>query len=159
MNFFDDSLKTLKDCAKYNTTNLVLDEILVNNSPNNTLCINKNNTEIQLYVKGRNFIAMKIALEMRIYDSNDIPLIIYSPNHQTGFTQIFEQGEFEISADLQLPQGLSRGRFYADIYLTNPLVEGYVEIIRGLIIESEGYPTETGFVFDYSKGHGLIYLH
>jgi lipopolysaccharide transport system ATP-binding protein len=159
MNFFDDSERPLIECLKYNTQNIVVDLIQVNNSPNNIVNISRSTNEIEFYVKGRNFIDLKIALEMRIYDGNDIPLIIYSPNHQIGYTKMYKSGEFELKVKLKLPEGLSRGRFYADVYLTDPLVEGYAEIIRGLIIDSEGYPTQTGFVFDYSKGHGLLFLH
>ena len=158
-NFFDNSERRLIDCLKYNTTNLIIDEIKVNGFEKNIVNITEKNNVINLYIKGRNFMDMKIAVEMKIYDNNDIPLIIYSPNHNTGITTNFKAGKFEINTCLTMPMGLSHGRFYADVYVTNPLIEGYVDIIRGLVIDSEGYPTETGFVFDYSKGHGLLFLH
>jgi len=158
-NSLNGSERLLLDCVKYNTSKLIVDQLLVNNSALNTVNVNPENDEITFFVKGRNFMDLKIALELKIYDINDIPLAIYSPNHQTGFTKLYKEGEFEINLKFKLPRGLSRGRFYADIYLTNPLVEGYVEFIRGLIIDSEGFPTKTGFVFDYSKGHGLLFLH
>lgn len=144
--------------ARFFSNSLEIDVITVNGDENNILKIGKNNTEINFIIKGRAKIEMKIALEIKIYDDKDNPLFFHSPNHSTGFTPDYKEGDFEIRQKMILPEGISRGTYYADIWLTNPYIETYVEFYRGLKIESEGYPTDTGFVFDYSKGHGLIFL-
>jgi lipopolysaccharide transport system ATP-binding protein len=147
------------DDIKYNTQKISIEKITVNNSPNRFVKINSNSHTLDFYVKGFAKESVKLALELKIFDSNDLPLAIYSPNHESGITRTYPKGSFELIEKLQFPKELSKGRFYADIYITNPLVEGYVEFERSLIIDSEGYPTKTGFIFDYSKGHGLLFLH
>lgn len=145
--------------AKYNTDKLRIDEVLVNGSTSKVVVTDSENHVLDISVKGYSNYSQKIALELKIFDNNDIPLAVFSPNHKSGVTTIFDVGPFTINEKLVLPKELSRGRFYADIYITNPLVEGYVDFERSIIIESEGFPLQTGFVFDYSKGHGMMLLY
>jgi hypothetical protein len=130
----------------------------VNGSEKNIIKIDKNNRDLKFYIKGKATLKMKIALEIKIYDEKDNPLLFYCPNQVKGFTPQYDKGSFEINQTLTLPQGISRGTYYADIEITNPYIETYVDFYRGVKIESEGYPTDTGYVFDYSKGHGLLFL-
>ena len=159
LNSIDTNTRTLLDCVKYNSAKLVIDEFLVNESTQNLVKVGKDKNDITFSIKGRTNIEMKIALEVRMYDQNDIPLLFFSPGHEESSTNVYPIGKFEITKTLKLPKGMSRGNYYADISLTNPLVEGYADFNRSLIIESEGHATSTGFVFDYSKGHGWLYLH
>jgi len=151
--------KKLLDCLEYNTSKLVIDEILVNESTQNLVKIGNNNNEITISLKGQAHEDMKIALEVKLYDQNEVPLAFFSPNQESGITKLFKKGKFEIVETLKFPDRMSKGTYYADIYITNPFVEGYVDIIKGLVIESEGHSTKTGFVFDYSKSHGWLFLH
>jgi len=151
--------KPLLEFAKYESTKLVIDQILVNNLVGNVVKINKDEIEINFYIKGFIKQDLKIALELKIYDDKEMPLAFYSPNHESGYTQLYKAGEFELSRTLKLPKGISQGTYYADVFLTSPLIEIYVEFIKSLVIEAEGCPTKTGFIFEYSKGHGWLFLH
>ncbi|MGK0446292.1 MAG: lipopolysaccharide transport system ATP-binding protein [Polaribacter sp.] len=155
---YDQLNSEITKCAKYYSKNIEIDSITVNGSEKNIIKIDKNNRDLKFYIKGKATLKMKIALEIKIYDDKDNPLFFYCPNHVKGFTPQYDKGSFEINQTLTLPQGISRGTYYADIEITNPYIETYVDFYRGVKIESEGYPTDTGFVFDYSKGHGLLFL-
>ena len=53
---------------------------------------------------------------------------------------------------------LNKGIYYADIYITNPMIEGYVDFHKCLMIEVEGTPLGSGHVMDYSNNKGWIFL-
>lgn len=148
----------LIDEINYQNNKLTVSDIRVNGSESKVVKVDSERNQIRIQVKGISNQAQKIALELKIFDNNDIPLAIFSPNHEIGSTKVYEAGSFEIEETMVLPKELSKGRFYADIYLTNPMIEGYISCERSLVIDSEGYPTKTGFVFDYTKGHGLLFM-
>ena len=97
-------------------------------------------------------------VQPQTFDQNDIPLLFFAPDHEKNSAILYEKGKFEIHKRIKLPFGISKGEFYADIYITNPMIEGFVEFNKSLIIRTEGHSTNAGFVFEYSKGHGLLYL-
>ncbi len=149
--------KKIIDNAEYKSDKLILNQILLNNSEENSVVIDDDNTCLEFTIRGVAHSDMKLSLEVRIFDLNDTPLLFFSPDHEKSTSKIFEKGTFEITEKLNLPKGIVKGEFYANIYITNPMIEGYVDIVNAFRIISQGHATETGLVFEYTQGSGWIF--
>lgn len=154
-----ESLGKVIDNIKYNTNKIRIDSITINNSEDNTVTIDDDNNTLDIKIKGELFAESKVSIEIKVFDLNDLPLLFYSPDHEKPLLRTLEVGGFEINKRLVLPKGMAKGEFYADIYITNPMVEGLVDIHNAFQISSQGHSTETGFVFEYSKGHGWLFSY
>jgi lipopolysaccharide transport system ATP-binding protein len=159
LNFdMDNSQKRIVETIKYNNDKIKINEVNINDSPFKQLSITEKQG-INLQIKGALKVETKISLELKIFDQNEVPIIFFSTDHESGVTNIYPIGTFEILKKIELPKGLTKGRYYVDIHLTNPLVEGHVDMYKALIIDYEGHATTKGFVFEYSKGHGYIFSY
>jgi lipopolysaccharide transport system ATP-binding protein len=145
-------------CAIYNSGKVLVSEVLINNSNNNFVKIGETNDFFEVKISGEVRVDLFLSMEMKIFDQNDIAVFFYAPDLIKGSKKIFKKGRFEIKCSIKLPIGLTKGDYYADVYLTNPMIEGYVAFYRAILIESEGYSTSSGFVFEYAKGHGWLIL-
>ena len=136
------------DHVKYNSEKILVNDIKVNGIKTNKLKLNEND-EIEIYISGEINQNLKVSFEMRIFDQNELPIIFFSPDHETGIVESYPKGDFQIVKKIKLPFGLTKGMYYAHISLTNPLVEGYLDISKALIIDYQGHSTKKGFVFEY----------
>lgn len=144
------------EAAHINNQDVELDEILVNNNPHNSISIKPDNSTIEFTVRGRLKRRMKISLEVRFTDSADVPFLFYSPEHAN--SSMHEKGPFELNGKVELPNGMTKGTFFANIFLTNSMVEGLVDIYKAVSIESEGCATPSGYTFEYADNQGFIYI-
>ena len=147
------------DNIKYNTNKIKIDAITINKSEDNNIIIDDDNNVLDINIKGELFAESKVSIEIKVFDLNDSPLLFYSPDHEKPQLMAYKIGGFEINKRLTLPKGMTKGEFYADIYITNPMVEGLADIHNAFQISSQGHSTETGFVFEYTKGHGWLFSY
>ena len=145
----------LKNLFVNKTKDIIIRDVLVDNSPYNYLSLSGQNT-FNIAIKGELMKSKKMSLEMRLYDEKETPLALYSPSHAN--SPMIEKGQFELNYTVTLPDGMAKGKYIADLSLVNSMIEGYVDCYKGLIITSEGISTETGFVLDYSNGAGWLHL-
>ena len=131
-------------------------EILVNGSPHNRVVVTPQKSELHFIIRGNLKKKMKLSLEVRLTDSADTPFLFYSPEH--GDSKMHEKGPFELNGIINLPHGLTKGVFIANIFLTNSMIKGLVDVYKGLSIESEGVATPMGYTFEYSDNQGFIYM-
>lgn len=144
----------------YKTTKIKIDNIFINDSDDNYIIVDDENHTLSFRVLGEVFTDSKISLEVKIFDLNDVPLLLFAPDHEIpNSTLYFKKGKFEIAKNLILPKGMAKGEYYANIYITNPMVEGLADIQNAFRISSQGHATESGFVFEYSEGHGWLFTY
>ncbi len=147
--------KMLKDLFVIKTKDLIISDVLVDNSPYNHLSLNQQKS-FQIIIKGELLTSKKLSLEMRLYDEKETPLALYSPYHAN--SPMIEKGKFELNHVVHLPEGMAKGKYVASLNLVNSMTEGYADCNKSLIINSEGFSTETGFVLDYNRGAGWLHL-
>ncbi len=133
-----------------------IEEILLNGNAANVVNVKPGQNRIEVVVKGRLRKARKMSIEIRVADMSDAPLMFYSPYHTD--SPMLPEGDFELKGSFNLPEGLTKGTFMADLYLTNSCVEGLVDIPHAFIIESEGVTTPMGYSFAYGHHSGFIYV-
>jgi len=137
---------------------LTIDDIRINDTNHNTIKLNCTHSTLRIAIRGVLQLAQRIGLELRICDRNHTPLAFYSPGHYLGVTPTYPLGNFAIEHTLKLPKELNRGRYYINIYLTNPGVSHHMVVENAVLFDYEGYPTKTGHTFEYDKGAGFLFL-
>jgi hypothetical protein len=96
-------------------------------------------------------------MELRIFDSNDVPLGFFSPGHENGMCPVWPAGAFRIRHRVRLPR-MNRGEYVAQIELAECGVCSYATLDKSVVLRCEGTPTGTGLTFEYAKGSGWILL-
>jgi len=145
--------------VKYNSEKIKIYEILINNSDNNDIVVDDDNNKLEIMIAGELFQDLKVSIEIKIYDQNEVPLMFYSPDLENNQIQVLKKGKFLLHRTLTLPKGMAKGEYFADIFITNPMIEGYADIYNAFKIFSQGHSTKNGFVFEYSKGHGWLFTY
>lgn len=134
-----------------------INSITVNNSSGDQLELAADSQQLKIEITGRIHRPMRLEVEARISDLYDTPLAFFSPGHERGYTEVHPVGHFRLVRNLDLPR-VMRGAYYLSLYLTNPNVDGWVDIPRAVRLLYGGTPTATGLTFDYGEGRGWILL-
>ena len=149
----DDSIEMK---LKLLTTRLQIDSFTVNGSSMNIVHLSSGQTDLDFVIKGRTDGKLKVALEGRLHDQNNVLLGVFSPSHLSGMTPEFD-GEFEYKATLSLPKNINRGRYYLRVSLSYPNVEFLARMRTPIVIQADGIVGDSGLSFDYS-GSGFLML-
>ena len=137
---------------------LQISEVLVNGESKNPIRLKHDNPVLKLHLFGELKQDAKMAVEFWLKDKNTVPLALYSPSHYSGATPLIRKGHFEINEEIHLPETMSQGEYFGDLYLTDPGKTVHLNMSNAIQVEYEGYPMETGLVFNYSGGGGFLFL-
>lgn len=133
-------------------------EITINREEKGPIILTNENHILDIRIIGKLTHKQPLAFEFRLFDKDGIPLAFYSPFHYSGTSPIIEPGKFSLEFNITLPKELNKGKYYGNIYLTNPGTEYHLKLEDTIEIDYEGFPTLTGHVFEYNKGAGLLFL-
>ena len=137
---------------------LQIDDISINGESQNPIRVQHENPVLNLYISGELRQDVNMAVEFRLTDKNALPLAFFSPSHYKGVTPIIRQGRFEINEQIHLPETLNQGVYVGNLYLSDPGKMYHLQMPNAVQIEYEGFPMETGMVFNYNQGSGLLFL-
>ena len=135
-----------------------INEILVNGERMNPIRLIHEDPVLKIHISGELKQDINMAFEFRLTDKNMVPLAFYSPSHLSGYTPVMKKGSFEINEIIRLPETMNQGEFYGHLFLTDPGKNYHLNMPNALQLEYEGYPMETGWVFNYKNGSGFIFL-
>lgn len=138
------------------TTRLQISSFSVNKGNARIVHVSPSKNSVEFVVSGFVEGTMKIALEARLYDTNNSLLGVFSPSHISGITPDYS-GQFELFSVLTLPYNMTKGRYLLHVNLSHPNVEFLATLVSPIIIESEGLTGDSGLSFDYS-GSGFLML-
>ena len=96
-------------------------------------------------------------LEVRFFDSQGVPLALFSPGHEAGLDRPRAAGHFHIQHAISLPR-LTKGLYTVNIDLTHPGRAGLVHIPSAAVISAEASATPTGIVFEHKGENGWVWL-
>ncbi len=150
--------KDFLNSITYKATYIDINKLEINSCSVNPVQLDSRKHSITIRIEGILKSSQMLALELRIFDKNQIPLAFYSPFHYSGVTPIFKEGKFELNHTIVLPQEMNKGIYYASLHLTNPGVSYHLSLENSILLDVEGFPTQTGHVFEYNKGAGFIFL-
>lgn len=133
---------------------LKINAFTINKSKWNVIKTSSENNKLSFEFSGECKDKMKLALEARLYDSNNILLGVFSPSHLEGVTPEVS-GAFHKESVLELPRTMNKGQYFMEVVLSHPNVEYLAKLNTLVIIDSEGVVGNSGLSFDYS-GSGFM---
>ncbi len=154
---FVEKSEKITDGIKKCHADLKIYSITINGYENNVVAIDENNSILKIVIKGNLAFERKIALEARLYDYKGAIQALYSPGHLDGVVQNYFGGKFEMENIICLPSNMTKGDFFLDIFLTQPNIEGLLEITSHIKVVSKGIIGATGLEFNY-QNCGLLML-
>lgn len=152
-----ESNKKIIDYKNVHNNSVEVTELIINSSPFFDQILKSGQTELEFLVSGHLRRPLKLDLEVKIFDVNDVPLGFFSPSSIRGITPTHAVGRFEIKHRFYLPQNMNEVTLYLDIALNEPGKESYISFPKSVRLYYEGTPTETGYIFKQSKGAGWLY--
>lgn len=147
------------DHVKNKTNKLKIISISVNNKDGDEIYLDSYQRKINIIFDIEIIKKSKLSIELILFDSSYVAIGSFSPGHYDT-SQIFlvEKGLIKILVELNLPE-LKKGEYYLDFYITNPSVEGFIDIKNGLKLISEGqFRTTIGNIIEGNSGQGSILL-
>ncbi|NDV69043.1 ABC transporter ATP-binding protein [Dysgonomonas sp. 25] len=142
---------------EYLSNNIIINNISINDSESNVVCIDENNSDIHIVIEGENISEKNMSLGLVLYDYRKVRLGIFSPGHVKASNSKFEKGKFRIEETLHLPSNMTKGEFYLGISLHQPNIELFMNIPYFVQIISKGKTGATGLEFEY-KDNGFLIL-
>ncbi len=152
--YMPDFTRRIIDNASYQVSNLKLTELLINGSEYSQLTIQDENTPLEFIIRGVTESPLFLSLEVRIKDTNDIPLAVFIPNIDKDLKRY--SGEFEIREKCMLPIGLVSGTYYMSLSIVHPNVQGYVDLENAVSLTYQGVSESKGY--NYNRGLGWLIL-
>ena len=147
----------LLDSISYQAKYIKIHKVLVNGSDNNHIHLTQQKHSLELSIEGQLIVSQYIAIEMKLYDINKIPLAVYSPSHYFGYTKLYNTGVVSIEETIELPENMNNGIYYVSFYLTDPNKAYHIKMPFALQIMYDGYMMKTGQCVKYG-GNGLLFL-
>lgn len=138
------------------TKSLNISKFTINNNDLNIVKVSPNLNNLTFYLEGFASQKLKVALEARLFDKNNILLGVFSPSHLSGQT-VEVEGDFNYVTTLSLPTNMTKGTFTLKVDLSYPNVEFLAHLSTPVILESDGIIGVSGINFEYN-GSGLLML-
>ena len=154
-----ESNKPIIDFKQTHNPSVEVTELTINGSSQFEQTLQNGQISLEFLVKGRLKSALRMDLEVKIFDKDDVPLAFYSPSLINGTTPLINEGGFEMRRRFNLPQNMNEITFYLDIALAEPGRETHVFFPKAVRMTYEGTPTQTGHILHHSKGAGWFYLN
>jgi len=148
---------SIKSGIKYLNSEFIIQEITIDNKEDNVLFLDQNQHSFTVQIKGVLKSSKKLAIELRLFDSKEQVVALFSPGQLLGELKEYKPGKFEITETINLPLNLTKGEFYFDIDLIHPNLEGYMSIPKHVKLVSNGIAGANGVELNYSDC-GLIML-
>ena len=148
---------SIKSGIKYLNSEFIIQEITIDNKEDNVLFLDQNQHSFIVQIKGVLKSSKKLAIELRLFDSKEQVVALFSPGQLQGELKEYKPGKFEITETINLPLNLTKGEFYFDIDLIHPNLEGYMNIPKHVKLVSKGIVGANGVELNYSDC-GLIML-
>ena len=137
---------------------ILYNTIEINNSNYRTIVLNKDNNNIKIKIVFASFEKLSVSVELKITDSNGMPIGFISPSQYSGIVPSFDNGTHTLIVDFDFPKNANQGTYLVSLWLAHPGVASYMELENAYSIEYEGYPTSQGNTFEYNKGAGLLFI-
>ena len=152
-----ESNKPIIDFKQTHNPSVEVTELTINGSSQFEQTLQNGQISLEFLVKGRLKSALRMDLEVKIFDKDDVPLGFFSPSNIRGKTPFLNSGDFEIRHSFLLPQNMNEVTFYMDLALSEPGREMFMSFPKAVCIHYEGTPTATGHIFNHNKGAGWLY--
>ena len=149
-------LDEIKNAIKWESSELKINSILINNSTSNFLRINNNDKEFQLCIEGEIFKSAVLSIEVDIFDVNYNRVGFFGRGMTLGKLEQFKPGKFKLLESITLPDNMAGGTYYFDINITHPTVCYYMKAPKCVQLDFEGFSFMTGRSDYRTRGYVIV---
>ena len=157
--FFNNQTRTtgsIMDSIRYESREIKVSSITVNNSTSNIIELESPNRTINIQIEGELLNDIPIAIECLLYDSNRVLLAKYAPVlFQTGLKQ-YKRGKITMTETMTLPPEITNGEYGLEIDITYPKVQYMVRFVDGILLKVTGASAAYGNELRYSDNGFLV---
>ena len=127
------------DNIKYTKSTLKISNIEINGTDFSESTIQSNQHELMLKIEGYSQEELHYDVMLIIRNKDGIPYATYAKGHYMGNIQHLLAGNFIIERTIELPEILTQGTIYIDLFLHHPMVEYQLKAPNCCVIETIGY--------------------
>lgn len=137
----DDSAQKKKiiDNVKYIKSTLKVTDIEINGSALSESTIQSKQRELKIKIKGHSKEELHYDVMLILRNKDGMPYATYAKGHYMGDIQHQPAGDFIIERIIELPEILTRGSIYVDLFLHHPMVEYQLKAPNCCVLETMGY--------------------
>lgn len=137
----DDSAQKEKiiDNVKYTKNTLKVTRIEINGTDLSESTIQSNQRELNVKIEGLTLEEFHYDIMLIFRNKDGMPYATYAKGHYMGDIQHLPAGDFVIERNIELPEILSRGAIYVDLFLHHPMVEYQLKAPNCCILETMGF--------------------
>ena len=137
----DDSAQKEKiiDNVKFTKSTLKITNIEINGTELSESTIQSNQRELTIKIEGNSQEDMNYDVMLILRNKDGMPYATYAKGHYMGDIQHQSAGNFTIERTILLPEILTRGDIYVDLFLHHPMVEYQLKAPNCCILETMGY--------------------
>ena len=127
------------DNIKYTKSTIKVTDIKINGTELSESTIQSNQQELKIMIKGNSQEELHYDVMLILRNKDGMPYATYAKGHYMGDIQHLPAGDFIIERTIMLPEILTRGSIYVDLFLHHPMVEYQLKAPNCCILETMGY--------------------
>lgn len=146
------------DNIKFTKDTLKISQIEINNTALSESTIQSNQRELRIRITGHTEEEMHYDVMLILRNKEGVPYATYAKGHYLGEIQHQPSGDFVIERTIEIPEILTRGLLYVDLFLHHPMVEYLMKAPNCCVLETIGFQKGFGSAMNQSDNGfmGLI---
>ena len=146
------------DNIRFVKSSLKISNIEINDTCLSESTIQSNQHELNIKIEGHTQEEFNYDVMLVLKNKDGVPLATYAKGHYMGEITYQPSGNFVIERTIKLPEILTRGTIYVDLFLHHPMVEYLLKAPNCCTLETLGYQKGFGSAMNLSD-NGLIGLN
>lgn len=146
------------DNVKFTKSMVKVNKIEINGTELSESTIQGDQRELTVRIEGHSEEDLHYDVMLILRNKDGVPLATYAKGHYMGDIQHLPAGDFAIERTIELPEILSRGSVFVDLYLHHPMVEYQLKAPNCCTLETMGYQKGFGSAMNQSD-NGFIGLN
>ena len=146
------------DNVKFTKSTVKVNKIEINGTELSESTIQGDQRELTVRIEGHSEEDLHYDVMLILRNKDGVPLATYAKGHYMGDIQHLPAGDFTIERTIELPEILSRGAVFVDLYLHHPMVEYQLKAPNCCTLETMGYQKGFGSAMNQSD-NGFIGLN
>jgi lipopolysaccharide transport system ATP-binding protein len=138
------------DNVKFTKSTVKVNKIEINGTELSESTIQGDQRELTVRIEGHSEEDLHYDVMLILRNKDGVPLATYAKGHYMGDIQHLPAGDFANERTIELPEILSRGSVFVDLYLHHPMVEYQLKAPNCCTLETMGYQKGFGSAMNQS---------
>lgn len=143
--------------VKWVRNGIRIHSIEINKTSNSSSTITSEQKTLEVCISGETDFDMKTDLMIVFKNPNGVPMASFTEGHCKGILTNIKSGRFTLKREIALPNFLSHGYYYLDLFLHHPMVEFQLKAPHCVTLEVQGHQSGYGHALEATT-NGLMGL-